>query len=65
MTIKQQAGKMQLVAFTDGSPVSVNLYVDGSVEPIRIGYEGLHDLRYIITRVIDKIDAAVPNLRYR
>lgn len=53
MRIAQQAGGVEVYAYTDGWPISVTVKIDGIEH--RVGVSGLHDLRYCIERVLSQL----------
>ena len=64
MSVVKQAGGMKITAYTDGAPCPIYLMVNNGPEQ-RLTYQDLHDLRYIIGRVMDCIENEVPNPRHR
>jgi hypothetical protein len=57
--IGQGAGRVEIKAYTDGSPISIVLYVtanNGERVEVRVWEDVLHDLRYCIDRVLAQID---------
>lgn len=56
--IEQQAGKVAVRAYTDGSPVIIDLTIlanNGDDHMIRTRIATLHDLRYCIDRVLAQL----------
>jgi len=54
--LMQKAGSVQLRTFTDGYPLRIELHNLGQdAEPLVLGVDDLHDLRYACDRMLAKV----------